>query len=151
MKSSAKLLVIGYGNELRGDDGVGPAVAETVAGWNLEEVEAIVCPLLTPELADPISKARLAVFVDAAIDRTGNVEFSRLEPHESCQIMAHAADPRTLLALARDVFGHTPEAWWLQIPASKLEFGRQFSSGAQRGVAEAVEKLRVLCRSLQVS
>jgi hydrogenase maturation protease len=151
MNNSTKLLVIGYGNELRGDDGVGPTVAEIVERWNLDGVQAIVCPLLTPELADPVSKAQIAVFVDAAIGNPGNVLFSKLEPYESSQIIAHAADPRTMLALARDVFGHTPEAWWLQIPVSKLEFGQEFSPDAQRGMAEAVKKLRALCRSLQLS
>lgn len=154
MKSRAdeiQILVIGYGNELRSDDGVGPMVAQIVAGWNLKGVHAIVCPLLTPELADAISKACTAVFVDAAVDGTAEVQFSRLEPHESCQIMAHAADPRTMLALARDVFGHAPEAWWLKIPAHSLEFSHQFSPDAQRGVADALEKLRTLCKSLQVS
>lgn len=146
-----RLLVIGYGNELRSDDGVGPLVAQIVAGWNLKGVQAIVCALLTPELADPISKTRIAIFVDAAVDTTDTVEFSRLEPHESCQIMAHAADPRTMLALARDVFGHAPEAWWLKIPAVNLEFSGRFSADAQRGVADALEKLRTLCASLQVS
>jgi hydrogenase maturation protease len=28
-----KILVIGYGNTLRGDDGVGYQIAETVADW----------------------------------------------------------------------------------------------------------------------
>jgi len=151
MKPSTQLLVIGYGNELRTDDGVGPRVAATVAEWNLDGVEAIVCPLLTPELADPLSKARIAVFVDAAVEGSDRVQLSKLEPNESCQIMAHAADPRTLLALARDVFGRAPMAWWLKIPAKKLEFGQEFSPETRLGLAEALEKLRGLCRSLQFS
>jgi hydrogenase maturation protease len=145
------LLVIGYGNELRGDDGVGPRVAATVGGWNLDGVRAIVCPLLTPELADAISQARLAIFVDAALDVLNEVRLRKLEPNESSQIMAHAADPRTMLALARDVFGHAPQAWWLTIPALKLDFGPQLSAETQRGFAEAVQKLLVVCRSLQMS
>ena len=151
MNPSTELLVIGYGNELRGDDGVGLRVAATVGGWNLDGVQAIVCPLLTPELADAISQARIAVFVDAAVDVPDKVQLRKLEPHESSQIMAHAADPRTMLALARDVFGHAPQAWWLTIPAPKLDFGRQLSPEAQRGFAEAVQKLLTLCQSLQVS
>jgi hydrogenase maturation protease len=131
------LLVIGYGNELRGDDGVGPRVAATVGGWNLDGVRAIVCPLLTPELADAISQARLAIFVDAAMDPPHEVRLRKLEPNESSQIIAHAADPRTILALARDVFGHAPQAWWLTIPASKLDFGPRLSPETQRGFAEA--------------
>jgi hydrogenase maturation protease len=151
MTPSTKLLVIGYGNELRGDDGVGPRVAATVAGWDFEGVQAIICPLLTPELADPISKTRLAVFVDAAVDCLDEVQLSKLEPNQSSQVMAHAANPETMLALARDVFGHVPQAWQLKIPALKLEFGQQFSSRTLRALDEALEKLRTLCRSLQVS
>jgi Ni,Fe-hydrogenase maturation factor len=60
--------------------------------------------------------------------------------------MAHAADPRTMLALARDVFGHTPQAWWLTIPAMKLDFSEELTPEAQRGFAEALEKIRSLCR-----
>ena len=36
-----RLLVIGYGNELRGDDGVGPWVARSVADWQVAGVEAV--------------------------------------------------------------------------------------------------------------
>jgi len=41
--------------------------------------------------------------------------------------MAHAASPATLLALARDVFGHAPEAWWLTIPRRGPRRGRELS------------------------
>jgi Ni,Fe-hydrogenase maturation factor len=60
--------------------------------------------------------------------------------------MAHAADPRTMLALARDVFGHAPEAWWLTIPAVELGFSEELTPKAQLGLAEAVEKIQALCR-----
>ena len=40
------LLVVGYGNERRGDDGVGPCVARAVAGWNRPEVRALAKPHL---------------------------------------------------------------------------------------------------------
>ena len=144
--ATTDLLVIGYGNTLRGDDGVGPRVAEAVAAMNLPGVLTLVCQMLTPELADPISQARVAVFVDAAVDAPKAVQLRPLEPNESSQLMAHAADPRTMLALGRDVFGYTPRAWWLTIPAVNLEFSETLSSEAQRGLKEAVEKIQTLCR-----
>ena len=140
------LLVIGYGNTLRGDDGVGPRVAEAVAAMNLPGVRTLVCQMLTPELADQISQARVAVFVDAAVDAPNEVHLRKLEPNESSQLMAHAADPRTILALARDVFDHAPQAWWLTIPVVKLDFSEDLSLEAQRGFEEAVEKIQTLCR-----
>ena len=137
-------LVIGYGNVLRHDDGVGPRVAEAVEALQLPGVRTLICQLLTPELAEPISRARFAVFVDAAVDAPKEVQLRKLEPNESSQIMAHAADPRTMLALARDVYGRAPEAWWLTIPAVELGFGEELSPEAQRGFETAVEKIKAL-------
>jgi hydrogenase maturation protease len=140
------VLVIGYGNTLRGDDGVGPRVAEAVGNLHLPGVRTLICPLLTPELAEPISCAQKVIFVDAAVDAPKSVQWRKLQPNETSQIMAHAANPRTMLALARDVFGRVPQAWWLTIPAVKLDFNEELTPEAQRGLAEAVEKIQTLCR-----
>ena len=140
-----ELLVIGYGNELRCDDGVGPRVAAAVDALHLPGVGTLICQQLSPEHAEPVSQARVVVFVDAAVDAPREVQFRKLEPAGSSQLMAHAADPRTMLALARDVYGRTPEAWWLTIPAVKLGFGEDLSPEAQRGFEEAVEKIKALC------
>ena len=141
-----EFLVIGYGNTLRGDDGVGPRVAEAIGKLNLPGVHALVCQQLSPEYADPVSRAHTVVFVDAAVDAPREVQLRKLEPGESSQLMAHAADPRTMLALARDVFGRVPQAWWLTIPAVKLDFSETLTPEAQRGFAEAVERIQALCR-----
>ena len=139
-------LVIGYGNTLRGDDGVGPRVAEAIEQLNLPGVRTLICQQLSPEYADPVSRAHTVVFVDAAVDAPREVQLRKIEPNESAQLMAHAADPRTLLALARDVFGHAPQAWWLTIPAAKLDFSETLTPEAQRGFEVALEKIQELCR-----
>jgi hydrogenase maturation protease len=141
----AGILVIGYGNTLRGDDGVGPRVAEAVAALNLPGVHALACQMLTPELTDEISQARVAIFVDAAMDAPDVVQLRKLQPTDSSQLMAHAADPRTMLALARDVFGRAPEAWWLTIPVVNMDFSEALSPAAQRGFEEAVKQIQTLC------
>ena len=144
-------LVIGYGNTLRGDDGVGPRVAEAVGHLRLPGVRTLICPLLTPELADPIARAEKVIFVDAAVDAPQSLRWRKLEPSKTSQLMAHAADPRTLLALARDVFGHVPEAWWLTIPTVDLGFREDFSPEVQQRFAEAVAKIVAFCRTSAVS
>ena len=160
----AELLVVGYGNSLRRDDGVGPRVAEAIEVLQLPGVRTLVCQLLTPEFADPIARARRVIFVDAEMvsgsgfkvqssgipnpePSTLNAELIRwrkLEPGETSQLMAHAADPRTLLALARDVFGRAPEAWWLTIPAIHLGFGTDYSPEAEAGFHAAVAQITEL-------
>jgi hydrogenase maturation protease len=141
---AVSLLVIGYGNTLRRDDGVGPKVAEAVAELNLPCVSAMACPQLTPELAEPISQAERVVFVDAAVDSPREVQLRELKPAESSQIMAHAAGPSTMLALARDVFGRSPEGWWLTIPVDDLGFGEELSTLAKAGFETALAKIRDL-------
>jgi hydrogenase maturation protease len=136
------LLVIGYGNTLRGDDGVGPRVAEAVGARGLPDVRTLVAPMLTPELAEPIAQARVVIFVDAAVDAPREVRFRPLSPADSSQLMAHAADPRTMLALARDVFGHAPEAWWLTIPVTDLAFRETLSPDGEQGCRDAVEAIQ---------
>jgi hydrogenase maturation protease len=145
--SVAGLLVIGYGNTLRGDDGVGPRVAEAVGSLNIPGVHVLICQQLSPEHAEPISRARAVVFVDAAVDALDAVRLRKLEPRDKSQLMAHAADPRTMLALARDVFGHSPEAWWLTIRAVKLDFGEDLSPETRRGFKRALQEIQTLASS----
>ncbi|MGD0350115.1 MAG: hydrogenase maturation protease [Verrucomicrobiota bacterium] len=137
-------LVIGYGNTLRSDDGVGAKVAAAVAGLALPRVVAIVRHQLTPELAEPVSTARAVVFVDAAADASTEVQLRQIEPADGAQLMAHAADPRTLLAFARQLFGRCPPAWWLTIPVENLGFGEELSPLARRGYETALDKIRAL-------
>lgn len=144
-RQSPNLLVIGYGNTLRGDDGVGPRVVEAVAALHLPGVRTLICQQLSPEHAAPISLAQTVIFVDAAVDAPREVQMRRLEPVDTLQPMAHATDPRTLLALARDVFGHVPQAWWLTIPAVKMDFCETLSAETRRGLEEAVNKIQTLC------
>ena len=138
------LLIIGYGNTLRSDDGVGPKVVEAVSALQLPGVLTKVCDLLTPELADPVAASSRVVFVDAAIDAPRQVQLRSLSPADSSQIMAHAADPGTVLALARDVFGRAPQAWALTIPIVNTAFGEELSPFAQAGLKEAIAKIKQL-------
>ena len=144
----AELLVIGYGNTLRHDDGVGPRIAEAVEDLNLPGVRTLVSQQLSPEHAEPVARARRVIFVDAAVDQAEDVKFRKLTPGDTTQLMAHAADPRTMLALARDVFGHAPEAWWLTIRAVKLGFGTDFSPEAEAGFQKAVTEIRRMADGL---
>jgi hydrogenase maturation protease len=139
------VLVIGYGNDLRGDDGAGPRVAAEVAAWGWPGVEALAVHQLTPELAEPLSRAGRAVFVDAAVGGEG-VAARQLGPVPARGGLGHASDPAGLLALARAVFGRCPEAWLLAVPGSHFGFGPGLSETAERGVVAALTEVERLAR-----
>jgi len=143
---SAGLLVIGYGNTLRGDDGAGQRVAEAAAQLNLAGVRVLACAQLTPELAESIAGARAVVFVDAAVEQPRCVRLRRIRAARVPGIATHTTRPQTLLALARTVYGRTPRAWLLTIPAENLDLGETLSATAQNGVRRAIEVVQELAR-----
>jgi hydrogenase maturation protease len=144
--TSASLLVIGYGNTLRQDDGAGPMVVETIESQALPGVLTLISPQLSPEHAEAVAAARGVVFVDAQAGPASEVKLQEVQPGESTQVTTHAAEPRTVLALARDVFGHAPPAWLLTIPAQGFEFGAGFSPLTRQGIEVAVAMVRDLAR-----
>src|SRR5262249_19948547 len=133
------LLVIGYGNELRGDDGVGPAVARAVEGWRLPRVATIVSSGLLPELAERISGAERVVFVDAHVD-CHDVTISEMVPNGGSGL-GHASDPRWLLALSESLWGRRPRAWLIAVPAESFALGEGLSARAERGMQAALREV----------
>lgn len=138
------VLVIGYGNTLRADDGAGPEVARRVEADALPGVEVRSLPQLTPELALDIARADRVVFVDASVD-TAEVEVRRVEPGPpGPHSMSHHGDPATLLTLAGDD-GRVPlSAYVVSIPATNLGLGFELSPTTAAGVDAAVNAIREL-------
>jgi hydrogenase maturation protease len=143
---SETVLVIGYGNELRRDDGAGPRVARAVAALGRPGVRALAVHQLTPELAEPLSAADRAVFVDAS---TGGGRM-RVEPVAVTLAPAaagHVAGPGWLLGLAEAAFGRRPAAWLVTVPADDLGFGQGLSRAAVRAVRDALAEVLRLAGS----
>jgi hydrogenase maturation protease len=144
-----QILVIGYGNALRGDDGAGPAVARSIESLHLPGVRTQALHQLTPELAEDISVARAVIFVDARqAPEARAVEVLPLEPATQPEIRAHTSNPGAVLALAKTLYGRCPPTWLITIPAADFELGERFSSVTARAVADAVQKVRKLCATL---
>jgi hydrogenase maturation protease len=141
-------LVIGYGNELRGDDGAGPRVARAVAAWRRAGVSAIDVHQLVPELAEVLASVNRAVFVDAALEngvRTEVEPISLARDEASLEnVSGHTCDPRRLLGLARLLYGHCPDAWLVTVPAADLGFREGLSPQADEGVAQALGYITVI-------
>lgn len=137
------VLLIGYGNALRRDDGAGPAVAERFAEHS--GVEVWTCQQLTPELADKLVQFERTIFVDAVLG-DGIPEIRALSPVRNPTSLGHVGDPGWLLELAEMVHGRRPEAWLVTIPISDLGFGEGLSADGQRQVEEAVRLIDAFMR-----
>lgn len=154
--SPLQVVVIGYGNTLRSDDGAGQVVAEAVEAWELPNVRSHSVHQLTPELAEHISTAKLVIFADAyPINQTEKndeiaIQVKAIQPTETNTPIGHTADPRSLLALTQMVYGVSPSAWWILIPAINFEFGEQLSLITQKGIQAALEQINQLIQQADI-
>ena len=145
------ILVIGYGNPLCGDDGVGPCVVEDMALANDKahlDVEYLSLRQLTPELAEPISRAQVVIFVDAAMGGTvAEIHCTELlAPAESFQIapgaFTHHVSAGLLLESARLLYGNCPAAYLYTINGENFNLGDSFSAKVEAALPSLLEQLK---------
>lgn len=143
----AGVLVVGVGNPLRGDDGIGPAVAIALHE-ELSAAGAVVLELhqLTPEIALDLAAARLLVLVDAAADRpAGEVSVEPLEPDgedHGGSGLSHGIDVHSLLAMAELLYRARPRAVLVSVGAASFEPGVAFSVPLREALPRACDAVR---------
>jgi hydrogenase maturation protease len=140
------VLVIGYGNTLRRDDGAGCLVADEVRSWARPNVRALSVFQLTPELADDLSSSQMAIFVDARVDApSAGVRVEEVVPlDEGAVSLVHGITPRSLLRLSLALFGRCPPGWLVSIPAEDFSHGEGLSPLASEGVRSALGAVAAL-------
>lgn len=135
-------LVIGYGNDLRGDDGAGVRAASLIAA-RLPQSRVIVTHQLTPDLADDIAAAVRVVFVDAypADDQGAPLRVERIHAGgaDHADTLGHHGQPAGLVQLADRLFGTPIEAWVVGIPAFNFDVGERISPETRLRIDEAAE------------
>ena len=144
---TGKALIVGYGNPLRGDDGVGQAAARAFAHEAaIAGAEAVGCHQLLPELAESLAAVDLAVFVDAAAGiQPGSVVVTPVQSAPALSSgLVHHVDPGALLLLSQKLYGRSPEAFLVTVGASSLALGE----GLSETVAAALPKVIATVRQL---
>lgn len=143
-RTKSATLVIGWGNDLLGDDAAGRCVAREVAARNRPDVEALDVHQLTPELALYIAKAKTVIFVDAdAAAEQDAIRMERIFPAHTADRAAagHTGRPEDLLAMAESLYGMRPEAWLIAVPARSFEPGEALSGITRTGIRDAVDAI----------
>jgi hydrogenase maturation protease len=153
-EDSRGALIIGYGNALRSDDGLGwHAAALLAADPRLSEAEVLWRHQLTPELASDISRASLVVLIDVSVDQEpGAVSVRRLgaEPAaasasaSAAAAWSHHIDPAALVALALELWNAAPDVFVVSVGAASLDVGDQLSPAVEAALPRVVETVATI-------
>jgi hydrogenase maturation protease len=127
-------LLIGIGNPLRGDDGVG---WHLVAGLGLRRHQ------LTPELAERVAAAERLLVVDAWLAPPGSGPVLRpVLPAQGWEGESHRVDPPRLLAMATLFSDRPVPAHELLVPGYDFACGDRLSPELRRHLPAARRLLR---------
>jgi hydrogenase maturation protease len=149
-----KLLLIGYGNPDREDDGVawhilraftiklGLIPPESYEDEFLEsaQIDFAFHLQLTPEMAEDVASYPYVCFIDA---HTGNIpEHIRLIDVESefqNSPFTHHLTPQSLISMCETVYGKRPDAVLLSVLGHRFLFTRELSQETAELVPQAVD------------
>jgi len=140
--------VIGLGNRMRSDDGLGPAVVDGLADVTDDRVELVVLDGDPTRLLATWDRRALAVVVDAVVSgaRPGTVHRvegvpSRLESHRR-SASSHAAGVAEAVDLGR-VLGRMPERLVVfGVEVASLALGPELSPEVMAAVPDVVDRIR---------
>ena len=120
-KSIYSCLIIGYGNTLRGYDGVGCYLADRMAEQSWSGLRSQSVHQLTPELVVEMAEVQQVIFIDAYPSDIPQIRVEKLSSKSYRQGLDHTGNPQYLLALTEQLYGKQPDAWWVLIPGKNFE------------------------------
>ena len=150
---SRHVLIIGFGNTLRRDDGAG-AVAARLLGedprLDRTDVEVREAYQLLPEMSLDIAESTLVIFVDADMrGLPGSIEIHPIDPETAARSDAdargepgassHHVGGGELVALAAELTGARPQAVAIGVGITDIEMGEGLSPAVEAALPKIVE------------
>lgn len=138
---SPRVLVLGYGNPGRQDDGLGPAAAAGIEALGWPHLKVHDNYQLNIEDAMDVAEHDVVWFVDAAKTGPSPYVVQELSPASSTEFTSHIVRPEVILAIARNYFGRSPKAFLLAIRGYEFEFKEELTVGARDNLRVALAML----------
>lgn len=145
-RNPTKILVYGYGNPGRQDDGLGIKLAEEVDLWcnenHLVHIQTDTNYQLNLEDAAGIADYDIVIFADASREDIQHFCFDPLMPSEKTEFTMHAVSPAFILHLCKQMFNHQPEAYLMHIRGYEWEFMEDMTEKARANLLEAISYVK---------
>jgi hydrogenase maturation protease len=136
------VLILGYGNPGRRDDGLGPALADAAIAMGIEGVTVVNATQLHVEHAALIAEHDVAILADADVSCPAPFVFRPLEAREEVPFTTHLLSPEVLLTLAHRYYDAKARGYLLGIRGYEFDgFGEELSERARKNLDAAVRFL----------
>ena len=143
-----KILLFGYGNPGRQDDGLGIAFVEIIKAWaekeGLEGFDFESNYQLNIEDADLIADKDLVIFADASVEDLDDYCISVVDGKAKVTFTTHAASPGYIVQLCEELFQKKPAVYLLHIKGYEWDFSEGLSEAASENLEKAVAQFKSL-------
>ncbi len=141
LKEAKKFLVLGVGNPLRSDDGVGPFIAAQIKKKNIPGVDVIISHQLDLELLEETGKYAKILLIDASFLGEGLVfrKVGGMEHEHGAS--SHHMSPEFFRALAKKLYHRDLNIFLCAIRGRNFDLGDQLSSDVELLVPKALDEI----------
>lgn len=146
-----QILIYGYGNPGRQDDGLGNAFVEKMKFWvekeGLSGFEFDSNYQLNIEDAASIAEKDLVIFVDASIEKIEDFLLTPIDEKTDVAFTSHSASPGYIFYLSKELFGKQPPAYLLHIKGYHWDFAEGLSDKAKENLEKAFSAMKNILSS----
>ena len=143
-----QILIYGYGNPGRQDDGLGVALVEKLEAWvrgeQLIGIEFDSNYQLKIEDAAAIAQKDLVIFADASEEDLEDFCLSKVDGSTKVTFTTHSASPGYIVELCKELFQQEPLVYLLHIKGYEWAFQAGLSERAQDNLDQALAFMKTI-------
>jgi hydrogenase maturation protease len=141
-----QILIYGYGNPGREDDGLGIELVKMLEEWSMKTsikgLEFDSNYQLNIEDAETISEKDIVFFIDASTEDIDDFILTEVTGESDVSFTTHAASPAYLVKLCSELFEKNPKVYLLHIKGYQWEFKDGLSEKAAYNLQKALEFMK---------
>ena len=148
MHVKTKILIYGYGNPGRQDDGLGNYFVEQARSWaenvGYDHIFFDSNYQLNIEDAAEISDKDIVIFVDASVEEIETFKLDEIKPEDKVEFSMHSVSASYVVHLCNDIYGKSPKSFMLHIKGYEWEFMEGITGKAMQNSKQAFETMKPL-------
>ena len=138
-----ELIVFAWGNESRGDDGIGPILAQRLRSLERPELSVVEDHQLNIEHVMDFAGPTPLLFIDASVSIDQGIRLERIEASADGNFSTHAISPQALLNVYRETTGdEVPVAYLLHVSGDSFALGESLGETGRKAAESAWSFLR---------
>ena len=150
MENPKTVCIVGVGNSLRSDDGIGHYVCRCIEIMNLPDVETLIVHQLEVEMIEKFLMYELIIIADGSV-KQNDVEIFRVDEQVAATTSSHHVSAAALQHLAALLYDRKLPLYVCAVKGETFDFGEKISVAGKKRADQAANKILALVNEKQLT